>query len=337
MIYIDHKFIRMLGSQLERFKQKSENLFNFRCPLCGDSEKKVSKARGYVYERKGSLFFKCHNCGVGTTLGNLIKAVDPTLHKAYNLEKFKSKAHTSKAQPDYKFEEPKFDQKKINLSGVGVVPISTLPSDHEAQRFLKKRMLPVHDELYYIDDEEKLEGIVDKYKNRLVGHASRIIIPFYDRHGELIGVTGRVIDNRKKPRYLTLRFTEENGPMIFGLNVVNKNKKVYVVEGPLDALFLPNCVAVSGSDFMKLTQHIDKSKCVIIFDNEPRNKEIIKQMRNVIDNGYKMCIWPENITEKDINEMIVAGRSSKQIQAIINSNTHKGLAAQIAIQNWKRI
>ena len=129
-------------------------------------------------------------------------------------------------------------------------------SDHEAHKFLKKRKLPVHDELNYIDDEEKLEGIVDKYKDRLIGHASRIIIPFYDRHGNLIGVTGRAIDNRKKPRYLTLRFTEENGPMIFGLNAIDKNKKVYVVEGPLDALFLPNCVAVSGSDFMKLTQSV---------------------------------------------------------------------------------
>ena len=74
--YIDIKFLNLLSTRLPKFKRKSDNLFNFRCPHCGDSQKSASKARGFVYRKKNDMFFKCHNCGMGQTLGNLIKFLD---------------------------------------------------------------------------------------------------------------------------------------------------------------------------------------------------------------------------------------------------------------------
>ena len=87
--FIDVKYINLLSAKLPKFKRKSDYLFNFRCPHCGDSKKSSTKARGFVYRKKNDMFFKCHNCGMGQSLGNLIKFLDPIMYKEYALERFK--------------------------------------------------------------------------------------------------------------------------------------------------------------------------------------------------------------------------------------------------------
>ena len=343
MNYIDHKYIRLLGPQLEQFKQKTEKLYNFRCPICGDSQKSKIKARGYAFEHKGSLLFKCHNCSISLPIGKLIEHLDPTLYKAYIFEKFKENiTHSPKKKKRvsieelYKADPPRF--RSINpLSEIGAIKLTKCDTSHSAIRFAESRMIPssFYGDLYYLDDEEKLEQLSEKYKDRIVGHASRILIPYYNEHDEFIGVTGRAIDPKNNLRYLTLKLSD--APMIYGLNRVNKRKKVYVVEGPIDSLFLPNGIAVSGSDFSKLGSFIPKENCVIIFDNEPRNKDLHKQMKRIIDEGYSICIWPENIIGKDINDMILAGETIEEILAVINKNNYENLGAYAALQNWKKI
>ena len=89
-IATDTKFLNFLSSRLDRFKRVRDNLWNFRCPLCGDSTKNKRKARGYVYQKQTDLFYKCHNCGSGLSIGNLIKEIDSNLHKQYVMERYKA-------------------------------------------------------------------------------------------------------------------------------------------------------------------------------------------------------------------------------------------------------
>ena len=337
MSYVDVKFIGLLSSQLDQFKQKTNNLYNFRCPICGDSERNRYKARGYLYPSQDSdgYIFKCHNCGDTRSLGNLIKFLDHNLYQKYLLEGFGKDDNRfvvkKKKKTKMTFGPPKFSSID-RLLKIGAIKLNKCDISHTAIRFADSRKIPssFFGDLYYLDDEEKLEKLSDKYRDRIVGHDSRMLIPYYDENDALIGVTGRAIDPKNKLRYLTLK-------LIYGMNRVNKRERIYVVEGPIDSLFIPNGIAVSGSDFSKLENKVEKDLCTIIFDNEPRNKEVVKKMKKIIDEGYDVCVWPEFIEEKDVNDMILAGRTSDEIIEIINSNTFSGLKAVAALSNWKRV
>jgi len=224
------------------------------------------------------------------------------------------------------------------LSSIGAVRLSLLPDTQSANQFVKYRKLPPDATrgLYYIDDEEKLELISPKYKDRIAGHAARIIIPFCDKEGNMTGLTGRIIDSDLGLRYLTLKFNADDEPLIFGLESWNGREHTFVVEGPLDALFLHNCLAVAGADFGKLDGLVDKENTTIIFDNEPRNKEIVERMEKIINNGWTVCIWPEKTSEKDVNDMIIAGQTSKEIEGVINRNKFSGLQAKFKLNGWKK-
>ena len=342
MIYIDHKYIRLLSSQLEHFKQKSEELYNFRCPVCGDSQKNKYKARGYVFRRKDSLIFKCHNCGDSRSLGNLIKHIDSTMHGQYVMERYKSGASSSKvsiSKPEFQFAAPVFAKHSPGklLASIGAVRLSTLSDGHVANQFVENRKLPSQKTkgLYYIDDEEKLESLSPKYKDRIVGHCERLLLPFCDVDGNMTGLTGRALDD-KGLRYLALKFNAENEPLIFGLEKWDGRKSTIVVEGALDSLFFRNAIAVGGADFGRLGGLVEKETTTIVFDNEPRNKEIVNRMAKIIDAGWTICIWPENILEKDVNDMVLAGQTAEEIEGMINMNKFSGLQAKFRLNGWKK-
>ena len=138
---------------------------------------------------------------------------------------------------------------------------------------------------------------------------------------------------KNKSKYLTLKL-QENKQKIFGLEQVNLHKRLYVVEGPLDSLFLDNCIAAGGADLQLPAENKD---VVFIFDNEPRNKEIIDRMYKLIDKDYMIVIWPEGTKEKDINEMIIKGKTKEDLQKIISDNTYSGLSALTQLNSYKRI
>jgi len=222
----------------------------------------------------------------------------------------------------------------------GAERIDRIPKNHSVHLFINDRQIPdsMLNRMYYIDDDKVLERISPEYKGRIQGNQARIILPFYDRDNVLVGLTARAINGSVGLRYIAFRL-DKDAPMIFGLEKIKRNsrKLVYVVEGPIDSLFLPNTVAVGGSDFGKLTQEVRKNKCIIVFDNEPRNVEIVKKMKTIINDGYKICVWPQNINEKDINDMVIAGKTPDEILKVINTNTFSGLKAMATFNEWKRV
>lgn len=331
MSYIDTKYLNIISPYLQQFKKKGDNLWNFRCPYCGDSHKSRTKARGFVFRKKNDLFFKCHNCGVGASLGNLVKTIDSKTYKDYIMERYKKGVETrSSPQPEFKFNAPVFRKKSIlkNLK-----TIQALSKEHPARRIVEKRRLPHESlsDLYLCESFFKYTNSIIKGKfPSLDGDHPRLIIPFRGEDGEVFAYQGRAFGN-EQPKYITIKIDEDRDK-IFGLDKVDKSKPILVVEGPLDSLFLDNCIAVAGADFSNM-----KGDLTVIYDNEPRNKEINKQIEKTIDQGKSVCLWPDHMKEKDINDMIIAGYSKKEVQEIITNNTFSGASAKLRFSEWRRI
>jgi len=333
MIHVDIKYIHQIGARLPMFKKKGDYLFNFRCPKCGDSRKKQSKARGYFYRKENSMNFRCHNCGASCSFRNLLKEIDSSMYKEYCLEvfgapkKFVEKVYTpEKVDVRQILERRKFDSYGTKLSD--------LPSSHEAREFVAARKIPEHcfERLYFVEDISVLAELNKKYSDSL-RQESRLAIPFFDEKGSLIGLTLRGMRGESL-RYIAMKI-DDDAELIFGLDVVNKNKTVYIVEGPIDSLFLTNAIAVGGSALGKIDLSEYKDP-ILVFDNEPRNKEIVSLMEKQIDLGNKICLWPETIKEKDINDMILSGIDRLEIEAIIHNNTFSGLEAKMKFTTWKK-
>ena len=184
--YIDIKYVNLLSPRLDRYKVKTNNPFtaNFRCPICGDSKKNKHKARGYAYVRKNGILYKCHNCGYGASLGNLIKEIDPHLYSQYTMERYKEgnvrQAHAN-VNTIMTFAQPVFKKKSIlDELCVGV-------KDTPAEKYLQQRKIPesIWNNLYYVDNIETLEKLSPRYEGRIIGNEGRLVIPFYNRDGVL--------------------------------------------------------------------------------------------------------------------------------------------------------
>jgi len=335
-IIIDTKYLSLLSPRLDRFKKVRDYLWNFRCPQCGDSHKSKSKARGYVYRKKTDLFFKCHNCGVGQSVGNLIKDLDPYLHKQYIMERYRA-GETGKRKskaPDFKFETPKFKPKKTTID---LPSIESLPKEHYARVYCEGREIPQQfmDKIFYAEDFKNwaLSVCQVDYSN-LMGKEPRLVIPFFDRDNQLIGAQGRALQE-SKIRYVTVK-VHEDAPKVFGLERWNSDQHTYLVEGPIDSLFLPNCLAMAGADMSDLSI-LDKDKTTLIFDNEPRNFQIARNMIKSLQDGWKVVIWPNSITCKDINDMVLTSIKDARLVEIINTNTYSGQRGEWEVHSWKKV
>ena len=327
--YIDVKYVSLISPYLQQFKKKGDFLWNFRCPYCGDSKKNRTKARGFVFRKKNDLFYKCHNCGVGATLGNLIKEIDSKTYDDYILERYKSGSQNNTPTPEFKFDVPIFRKKGILKD---LKSIEDLSESHPARKIISDRLIPkeYYEDLYLCESFYKFTNnlIPNKFPS-LDGDHPRLLIPFRDEQGEIFAYQGRAF-GKEQPKYLTIKLEERD--KIFGLDRVDKKEHIYVVEGPLDSLFIDNCIAIAGAEVPSLDCDF-----TVIFDNEPRNKELLKQIEKTIDKGYKICLWPKNLRWKDINDMIMAGYEKKDIKEIITDNTFSGAAAQLRFTKWRKI
>ena len=322
MDHVDSKFISLVSSRLQKFKRVKAGLFNFRCPICGDSQKNKSKTRGYLYEVKANTNFKCHNCGASMSLNNFLKKIDPVIQKQYALEKFKE-GHTGRNfvvdEPEFKFEAPKF-KTKIKLPKAIEIP--------RAAGYLMARKLDPS-RFYYAKHFKKFANSLKPTFDSEKHDEDRIIIPLYYEKN-LIGFQGRSIDP-SPVKYITVML-DDDAPKIYGLDNIRTDAPVYITEGPFDSTLIRNAIAMCGADLDISRWGI--SNPVWIYDNEPRNREITNRIAKTIDAGDSVVIWPESIDDKDINDMVMSGLD---VQSVIESNTYSGLEAKLKFTTWKKI
>ena len=335
-VFIDRTFLLRVSPKLQKFTQKKPDLYNFRCPLCGDSSKNKTKARGYVYEKKNNYFYMCHNCGASTTFYNFLEKVDPNLVKEYALERYKNGEQGRDNYVKPTFEEIKTELPKFKKS-LGIPSVHSLPEEHYAKVYVESRRIPerFHSDLYFAEDFKSFVESLEIEKEGLKEDDPRLIIPFYDEDKNLVAFQGRAL-GESKLRYITVKIDKDNHK-VFGLDRIDKEETIYVVEGPIDSMFIENAVATADSNLMSASRHLDKTKIVLVYDNEPRNKDIVKQMDKAIEEHYQIVIWPEMIVEKDINDMILSGFSPDEIQDIISKNTFVNLRAKMEFINWKKV
>ena len=271
---------------------------------------------------KADVNFKCHNCGSSMTFSSFIKHLDPVIHKQYVFERFKQ-GTTGRAtvveEPKFHFEVPKF-KTKIRLPKASENPSS--------DGYLTARKLD-STQFYYAEGFKKFVNTLKQTFEDTKYDEERIIIPLYYEKN-LIGLQGRSL-GPSKVKYITVMLNDD-APKIYGLDNIRKDAPVYITEGPFDSTFIRNSIAMCGAD-----ANVDRwgiSNPVWIYDNEPRNIEIVRRIGNTIDSGDSVVIWPNSIDDKDINDMVMSGLD---VQSVIESNTYSGLEAKLKFNTWKKI
>lgn len=345
-IYIDKTFINRVSPQLRNFRWKKENLANCSCPICGDSTKKKTKARGYFYVKGNDFFYKCHNCNHGSNVYNFLKQVQPSLCKEYSLENYRDGQETPKKEKKedmFRFldSKPKFKRKDKLLDQLKC--LKDLPNDHIAVKFANMRIIPKQHWglLYYTDDFGSFAKELDPLQ--YCAKEERLVIPFFNSHGDVVAVQGRALNfkdesnARTTVKYMTIKGDKSIDRLWYGLWRVDPQKRIYAVEGPLDSLFLKNSTAMVGAGALKeVPLRFEDSEMTYILDNEPRNRQICAYIEKLIELGKDVCIWPNYIVEKDINDMAY-NMSTRDIQKAIDDNTFNGLEASLRFREWRKI
>ena len=335
-MYIEQKYLLLASSRLQQFKRKGDYLWNFRCPYCGDSQTNKTKARGYVFRKESNLIYKCHNCGIGANLNNFLKHLDSQLHDDYIKEKFLDNGKDRDTQAYEKFStHAPYLKGSSPLKSKLVKKVSSLDHNHYAKKYVQKRKIPSdkHYLLYHTDSFNQWSNEWCPKKLDTNNDCARLIIPCHDENNKFIACQGRSYDNNDfKLRYQTSKVHEDT-QLIFGQDRLKSDKPKFAVEGPIDSLFVDNCVAVLGFNKFKFLS----KDYTIIPDNDRRNTQVLKSMSELLELGYSMVLWPDEIKEKDINDMIMSGMSVEKLKTIIENNTYQGNMALLKFTNWRKI
>jgi hypothetical protein len=351
LLYIDVKYVSFIASRLPLFTKKDATLWNFRCPICLDSAQNKRKARGYLFAKEQKLVYACHNCGASMLFGKFLEQVDPVLYSEYRRECYKE---TNGGRREVKKVEKQDDEDELikNLAKTDTAArfgkkvaehppslldglmdrLDRLPKDHEAVVYVANRKIPKDQfhKMYFIENMLDIVQLSDRYEGRIKTQEPRIVMPFYNTRGQLTGVTCRAIRGESL-RYVVVKVKDDE-PLIFGINDIDREKKVFVVEGPIDSMFVPNAIAVGGTSMGKIN-FLGLKDSTIVFDNQPRNKDVCRIQERAIANGNNVVIWNPRLTQKDINDM---AKDGVDYMREIESRTFSGLQAKLEFDRWKK-
>lgn len=333
MSWLDIKYANLVSMRLDKFKVKQSNpyLANFRCKICGDSKKNPNKCRGYIYNQKGTLWYSCHNCGAGMHLSEFIKLVDPQLYGQYVSERYLNNDKSEKQEK----------KKEVLIEGTPLetlYKISELVPTHPTREYVASRMIPpaYYEKLYAVDEfkhwvEKFMPG---KFENMKTDEP-RLVIPFYNKKNSLIGFQGRSLKPLSLNRYITIMMG--NSPKVFGWDEVDDSDLFYVLEGPIDSMFVDNSIAMIGSSVPLKELNLRDNNAIFVYDNQPRNPEIVNKISRKIKEGYMVALLPDSFKHKDINDAILAGYTTTDISNMLASNRFKGLEAELKFSHWRKV
>lgn len=355
-LFIDQKYLNIVSVYLENFKKLDTGVWVCRCPICGDSATNKKKTRLYFYTKSQSIFANCKNCDFSSTLGKFIEHVSTSVATEYRKENYLDKQegifkpvkkHLDTDLTDFGKVASRFSNRVVSDSKVEtssdpfsgkLTKMIDLPETHIAVQYCIKRKIPKsqYHKIYFIEHINEITKIEEfrEYRERVKGKEPRIVLPFFDMNGNLTGVTCRDLSENSSLRYLTLKVDGAES-LIFGVENIDWSRTVYVTEGGFDSMFLDNCIAVGGTGLAKLNSlGIDKEKLVIIFDNQRRQNEVVNIIDKTIKMGYTVLIWSQEIKQKDINSMMLAGENYLEQ---VKNRCYNGLRAKLEFNLWKKI
>jgi len=327
-LWLEEKYISLVGANLAYFHKQSRNTYTFRCPFCGDSQKSANRTRGYFFLYGQKYFFKCHNCNASKSLRGFLRIQYPELYREYQLDVLRQeRVVTESVAPPTPV---------IPVAPPVTLPtIASLPADHEGALYCRGRGLPEASlsHLHFTSEWTVWMAELGWSYALPEDHGPRLILPWYDRQGGLLGAQARRIDaTGSAGRYVTLKCDHE-ADKIYGWDRVDYHRLIYVVEGPLDSWFLPNAVASMDSDLLRIRdKYFAEHAAVYVWDNEPRNKAVVENLGAAIEQGLSVVIWPKTMAQKDLNDMSQAGYS---VETLVRENTFRGLRAELEFSRWK--
>jgi hypothetical protein len=350
-MWLQAKYVALISTRLDQFKQKGSHLWNFRDPLCGDSQKSKYKARGYIYQRSGELWFSCHNCGVNLPFPKFLKTLDKSLYEAYLMDRLVENRPDTLVQKaarkeiDFRVDmEPAERNKPLQ----GLLRLDKLaeskvpPGAINCLQYVEGRKIPLkwYSSLYYIENfyEWTNAQIPGKYDEELYSRDEpRLLIPGFDRDGGLSMWQSRILGpGEGRLRYLTAVLPMS--PKLWGLNHINFDKRFFALEGPIDAMYLSNALATCGgkisSELMKVGASLDN--CVRVYDNEPRNVDVVKNLWKDVRAGYNVVIWDPSLPSKDVGRMVEIGWKPEEVDRLLDNLTTSGLDAEGKFYEWNK-
>lgn len=335
-IWIDNEFAYRALAHLPKFRQiNNSSIFklNFRCPVCGDSQTDMNKARGWYYGNGDHGAIHCYNCGNHQKLSSYLNEYEPDLYREYILEQRKEKGN----RPEPVKEPPKPEAKIIKALPT-CVRLDKIPHEHPIIKYVQNRKIPEHQwgRLWFTNEWPALCNKIKAgtYKKEL--SEPRLVIPIFNKDGKAEAFQGRALRKDAPQKYITIK-AYENATKIYGVERVDESKPVIVLEGPLDSLFLDNAIAITGGQ-LDLDLVPFKEQRIWVMDAESRHPDTIKRMTRLIEAGEKVLFWDLwKVSGKDINEFIQNGSTPEQVQEYILSNFEQGLKAKLRLQRYSKI
>jgi len=203
---------------------------SFNCPVCDDDMNKHNLEINYI-----SNVYKCWSCGdVEGTHGSLGKLFDKFGNKKQKNLYYILKPETVPVK------EKKYKKLKLPES-------FTLFKDSH-------KIYPVRRQAYnYLQSRGITDEIIEKYGIGFCdkgNHIGRIVVPSYDKKGELNYYVARSWDPHTKFKYKNPE--AEKDKIIFNEKLIDWNKDIYLVEGVFDGFFLENSIPMLGKHMSEM-------------------------------------------------------------------------------------
>lgn len=344
MHFTDRKYLLLTSTYLEGWKDSGNDIYRFRCPFCGDSKKSKRKTRGYFFPLDDTCRFKCHNCGSSLSLHSFLKELAPDLASQFRFEKFSNGNQKFEKRKEVDEELFKTDtaERLTETSSFlsGFTRMFALDEDHPARQYLSGRLIPVEQQrkLFYVESIRDVAAKLPSYNDRWLPDIAAILIPFYNEDGALTYCQCRAIDDDAAIRYITFEVSE--GLKVWGLENVDWDKEVYILEGPFDAMFVENGIAVAGASLLSILKYLRENakSFTFIFDKDyQENLQIFKQLKSAIDQGCKVVLYDKHFVGKDINKTVELNNwCVSDLMRYIKSRTYYGLTARLGLSDFKK-
>jgi hypothetical protein len=298
------------------------------CPYCGDSHTDDTKKRGNIYW--DTLQYHCYNCGYHTNLYSFLKDHDvrmPSTGDSFDIidyikanERSVKKVEIVRHNVFLRADELAIpvDKFKKYFNATNIEPGDWIWFK------LKERLLhQLSDQFLYTEKDQKLwilnltpnGNILSAQSRRMKGNGSRYLT--YDLP-KLYEEMGLELDISEEEKVNISKIST-----LFGIMQVNFQRDVTIFEGPLDAKFMTNSLALATAG--RSTDELDEMATVrYMFDNDKTGKD---KMTEKLRRGRPIFMWSKFLKEnkldtyniKDLNDlMIVCYREKSEAYKKIN-------------------